>query len=170
MNISEVKNLVQGASYEGKIEVLEDIFQRSGDCIENGYLGSSVSSISYDEFGRLEFQSEHFENGIIVTSSGAVLDDSVIIMQVQENDNSKLLSLYSWKRDGSNYTYLALDSLSALEKAYIEIKKQCRHMPKMASLHCFKLRLYRRLTPEKGTAMKACLIANIRRQHAVPCS
>lgn len=124
MNISEVKNLVQGASYEGKIEVLEDIFQRSGDCIENGYLGSSVSSISYDEFGRLEFQSEHFENGIIVISSGAVLDDSVIIMQVQENDNSKLLSLYSWKKDGSNYTYLALDSLSALEKAYIEIKKQ----------------------------------------------
>ena len=124
MNISEVKNLVQGASYEGKIEVLEAICERSGDCLENGYLGSSVSTISFDEFGRLEFQSEHFQDGITVTSSGAVLDDSVIIMQVQENETSKLLNLYSWQRDGSKYTYFVLDNLGALERAYFEIKKQ----------------------------------------------
>lgn len=124
MNISEVKKLVQGASYESDIEVLETICERSGDCLESGYLGSSVSNISYDEFGRLEFQSEHLEDGITVTSNGAVLEDSVIIMQVQQNKGSKLLSLYSWERDGSKYTYFALDSLGALERAYVEIKKQ----------------------------------------------
>ena len=44
-------------------------------------------------------------------------------MQVQESGNSKLLQLYSWKLDGSKYTYLTFDSFLALEKAYLEIKR-----------------------------------------------
>ena len=123
MNISEVKNLVEGASYEEKINVLENISERVGDCAEIGYLGSSVSNISYDEFGKVEFQSERNTNGLVIKSTGAVLDDSVIIMQVQEGNGSKLLQLYSWKLDGSKYTYLTFDSFLALEKAYVEIKK-----------------------------------------------
>lgn len=124
MNIGEVKKLVEGASYEDKIEVLENICEYAGDCLENGYLGSSVSNISYDEFGRVEFQSEHYSKEITTTSIGAVLDNSVVIMQVQKSDNCKLLQLYSWKIDGSCYTYLTFDSVLALEKAYNEIKKQ----------------------------------------------
>ena len=49
MNICEVKNLVVGASYEKKIEVLENLYSYSGDCVMNGYLGSSVLNISYDK-------------------------------------------------------------------------------------------------------------------------
>ena len=123
MNISEVRNLVEGASYEAKINILEDISERVGDCSEIGYLGSSVSTISYDEFGNVEFQSEKNINGFVIKSTGAVLDDSVIIMQIQEGSNGKLLQLYSWKVDGSKYTYLTFDSFLALEKAYTEIKK-----------------------------------------------
>ena len=123
MNISEVKKLVEGASYEEKIEVLENICQYSGDCVENGYLGSSVSNISYDEFERVEFVSEHFENEITTISTGAVLDESVVIMQVQEGKNNRVLNLYSWKLDGTSYTYFVFDSKAALEKAYYEIKK-----------------------------------------------
>lgn len=123
MNISEVKNLVEGASYEGKVEILETICQYAGDCLENGYLGSSVANISYDEFGRVEFQSEHLSEEGITKSSGAVLDNSVIIMQVQESHDNRLLNLYSWKCDGTGYTYLAFDSKAALEKAYMGIKK-----------------------------------------------
>ena len=124
MNISEVKNLVEGASYESKIEVLETICERSGDCSENGYLGSSVANISFDEFGNLEFQSENYSDGVTTNSIGAVLDDSVVIMQTQVNDNNKLLHLYSWKCDGSSYTYLTLDSMAVLDMAYKEMKKQ----------------------------------------------
>lgn len=124
MNISEVKKLVEGASYEEKVDVLETITERVGDCVEIGYLGSSVSNISYDEFGNVEFQSEKKAKDIVTKSSGTVLDESVIIMQVQESDTSRLLQLYSWKKDGSKYTYLTFDSLLALEKAYCEIKKQ----------------------------------------------
>ena len=124
MNISEVKKLVEGASYEEKVDVLEMITERVGDCVEIGYLGSSVSNISYDEFGNVEFQSEKRAKDIVTKSSGTVLDESVIIMQVQESDTSRLLQLYSWKLDGSKYTYLTFDSKLALEKAYLEIKKQ----------------------------------------------
>ena len=46
MNISEVKSLVEGASYEEKINILENISERVGDCSEIGFLGSSVSTIS----------------------------------------------------------------------------------------------------------------------------
>lgn len=124
MNISEVRNLVEGASYEEKITVLEDISERVGDCPEIGYLGSSVSNISFDENGKLEFQSEKNVSDLVIKSTGAVLDNTVIIMQTQESNNSKLLQLYSWKLDGSKYTYLTFDSYLALEKAYLEIKKQ----------------------------------------------
>ena len=124
MNISEVRTLVEGASYEEKITILEDISERVGDCPEIGYLGSSVSNISMDENGKLEFQSEKNTNDLVNKSTGAVLDDNVIIMQIQESNNSKLLQLYSWKLDGSKYTYLTFDSTLALEKAYFEIKKQ----------------------------------------------
>ena len=123
MNISEVKSLVEGASYEEKISILENISDRVGDCAEIGFLGSSVSTISYDELNNVEFQSKKNINGLSIKSTGAVLEESVVIMQVQESSNSKLLQLYSWKLDGSKYTYLTFDSFLALEKAYLEIKK-----------------------------------------------
>lgn len=124
MNISEVKNLVEGASYEDKIEVLENIVERVGDTAEVGFLGSAVSNISYDENGILEFQSEKKNGGEKTISTGAVLEESVTIMQIQESDSNRLLQLYSWKKDGSKYTYLTFDSLLALQNAYCEIKKQ----------------------------------------------
>ena len=124
MNISEVKNLIEGASYEDKVEILENIVERVGDTVEVGFLGSSVSNISYDENGILEFQSEKKICGEKITSTGAVLEDSVTIMQIQENNSNRLLQLYSWKADGSKYTYLTFDSLLAMENAYCEIKKQ----------------------------------------------
>lgn len=124
MNISEVKSLVEGASYEDRVEVLETIAERVGDTVEVGFLGSAVSNISYDENGTLEFQSEKKTGGIKTISTGAVLEDSVTIMQIQESDSNRLLQLYSWKKDGSKYTYLTFDSLFAMENAYCEIKKQ----------------------------------------------
>lgn len=123
MNISEVKNLVVGASYEGKIEVLEELAEKVGDCSEIGFLGSSVSNISYDEYGKVEFESEKYGQDIITKSTGAVLSDSIIIMQIQNGNDSRLMQLYSWKLDGSKYTYLTFDSELVLKKAYDGVKK-----------------------------------------------
>lgn len=123
MNISEVKSLVEGASYEEKLVVLETICKRAGDCLENGYLGSSVENISYDDFGYVEFQSENLTKDATTHSCGTVLDESVIIMQTQELKDNKLYQLYSWNLEGTSYTYFAFDSKAALEKAYEAIKK-----------------------------------------------
>lgn len=65
MNISDVKNLVEGASYEDKIEILELIAKRVGDCSEIGFLKGSVSNISYDCLGKVEFQSEKNSKDIV---------------------------------------------------------------------------------------------------------
>ena len=124
MNISEVKQLVEGASYEEKIQILENICQRVGDCLENGYLGSAVANISYDEFDKVEFQSEKVIDDTVIKSVGAVLENSVIIMQVQTSENKKLYQFYSWELDASRYTYLTLDSVLALKNAYIEAKRK----------------------------------------------
>lgn len=123
MNIREVKNLVEGASYEQKVEILENITERVGDCLEIGFLGSSVSNISYEENGFVEFESEKITSNSITRSTGAVLDESVVIMQIQEGENTRLIQLYSWRIDGSKYTYLTFDSVLALTKAYDQIKK-----------------------------------------------
>lgn len=123
MNISEVKKLIEGASYEEKVEVLETICRRAGDCVENGYLGSSVTNISYDEFGHVEFESDNLTNNVTTQSRGSVLDESVIIMQVQEVKDNKLYQLYSWNTLGTSYTYFAFDSMAALKQAYFAVKK-----------------------------------------------
>lgn len=123
MNISEVKKLIEGASYEEKVDVLETICRRAGDCVENGYLGSSVINIAYDEFGHVEFESDNLSNNIVTKSKGSVLDESVIIMQVQELKDNKMFQLYSWNIVGTSYTYFAFDSMAALKQAYLAIKK-----------------------------------------------
>ena len=123
MNICEVKNLVVGASYEKEIEVLEGLYNYAGDCVMNGYLGSSVLNISYDKNNHLEFESLNEVDDLVTKSVGAVLDDCVIIRQVQQQSEKELYQLYSWKKDGSCYTYLAFDSNEVLDKVYNGIKK-----------------------------------------------
>lgn len=123
MNICEVKNLVVGASYEKEIEVLENLYSYAGDCVMNGYLGSSVVNISYDDNNHVEFESLHEIDDLITSSVGAVLSECVIIKQVQQQKEKELYQLYSWKKDGSCYTYLVFDSKDILEKVYNSIKK-----------------------------------------------
>lgn len=123
MNISDVKSLVSGASYESEIEVLENIYEYAGDCQMNGYLGSSVLSISYDKQGKVEFDSSYESDGVTIESIGVVLSDSVVIKQVQKESEKVLYQLYSWKKDGSCYTYIAVDSKEVLESTYKGLKK-----------------------------------------------
>lgn len=123
MNICDVKKLIIGASYEKEIEILENLYNYSGNCVMNGYLGSSVLNISYDKDGYVEFESSHELDGLVTSSVGAVLDDCVIIKQVQQQNEKKLYQFYSWKKDGSCYTYLVFDSSEVLEYVYSSIKK-----------------------------------------------
>ncbi len=122
MNISEVKELISGASYEAKVEILERICELSGDCVENGYLGSSIANISYDEFGNVEFQSDFLGADFEIKSSGTVLENTVLIKQTRINAERKEFYLYSWDLNGTSYTYLVFDSEIVLDKAYSAMK------------------------------------------------
>ena len=93
MNISEVRTLVEGASYEEKITILEDISERVGDCPEIGYLGSSVSNISMDENGKLEFQSEKNTNDETQNAPST----SILSADGEQCINLTVLSLYKGK-------------------------------------------------------------------------
>lgn len=123
MNISDVKKMFVGASYEEEIDVLESIYEYAGDDVMNGYLGSSVSAISYDENGEVEFES-NYQNGEYKTISvGAVLDNSVLIKQVQECGDKDFCQLISWKKDGSSYTNIVFDTVESMKSAYEKLKK-----------------------------------------------
>lgn len=122
MNISDIKKMFLGASYENEIDVLESIYEYAGDDVMNGYLGSSVLTISYDEYGKVEFESS-YQNGEYKTNSvGAVLDNSVLIRQVQECGDKDFCQLISWKKDGSSYTYLVFDTEENMHDAYVKLK------------------------------------------------
>ena len=123
MNISDVKNLVSGASYEKEIEVLENIYEYAGDCQMNGYLGSSVLSISKDRKGRVEFDSCFEGEYASFESTGVVLSESVVIKQYQRQDEKVLYQLYVWKKDGSCYSYIAVENDDVLQKLYKGLKK-----------------------------------------------
>lgn len=122
MNISEVKNLVEGATYEKQVGMLEKICEKSGNCVMNGYLGSSVTNISYDNLGNLEFQSKHRCENLVTSSTGALLSGSMLVKQIQEDGDKKCTQLFSWKRDGSSYTYIAFNNEKVLDMTYERLK------------------------------------------------
>ena len=79
MNISEVRDLLEGASYEGEIEVLETIWNYVGDSVLNGYLGSSVETVSFDEDGRLEFDSRFETEEVLKKHNLPDLDPDLLV-------------------------------------------------------------------------------------------
>lgn len=125
MNISNVRRQISGASYEPQVEILEDIYEKAGNCVMNGYLGSAVTNISYDENGLVEFQSQHMVADLLTESTGAVLRDSVIIKQMQKNSEGEVAQLFSWKKDGSKYTYIGFNNVDSMNFAYNQIKQFC---------------------------------------------
>lgn len=127
MNISNVRKQISGASYEPQVEILENIYEKAGNCVMNGYLGSAVTNISYDENGLVEFQSQHMVADLITESTGAVLRDSVIIKQVQKKSEIEAAQLFSWKKDGSSYTYIGFTDINSMNFAYNQIKQFYPH-------------------------------------------
>lgn len=122
MKISEVKARAEGTTYEKEIDVLENIYRQTGDCAESGFLGF-INDIYYDDYGHIEFETNNQVSDLKTRTVGAVLDGSVIIKQVQENKTNKFAQMFSWKKDGSSYTYVAFDNEKVMNHAYISIKK-----------------------------------------------
>ena len=110
--------------YQKEIEALENLYNHAGNCVMNGYIGSSIDDISYDEAGKVEFHSVYQKGDLVTVSTGAILENSIVIKQMQTEKKKNYYQMFSWNKEGDMYTYLAFDDQKALDHAYQQIKKQ----------------------------------------------
>ena len=64
MNIIDVKNMYSGSKYEGKLDRAVRLFEKTGDDVKSGYLGSVITNIGFDNLGNFEFSSEHMASNL----------------------------------------------------------------------------------------------------------
>ena len=118
MNIIDVKNMYSGSKYEGKLDRAVRLFEKTGDDVKSGYLGSVITNIGFDNLGNFEFSSEHMASNLETKSTGALLDEGAVIKQIQENDKEKFYQIFSWNNDFDKYTYVLFDSEEAMNFSY----------------------------------------------------
>ena len=102
---------------------LEMLYQKTGNCPMNGFLGERLKDVSFDEEGRLEFSTHKEVDGTTIDSRGAVLTDSVLVRQNRESEVSTFHYLYSWDVPEGAYTFLAFDDEDAMKRFYQVIKR-----------------------------------------------
>ena len=110
-------------SNNSSVTLLGKLYETSGNCMMNGFIGDSITSYSFDENGNLEFVSSKRDSKSQIDSTGAVLSDSIVIKQIQKADNASYNHLFSWDVDNSLYTYILFDDVDAMNKCYDNIKR-----------------------------------------------
>ena len=108
MNIREFSSKELKDNKKG-VESLINLYDNSGNCDMNGYLGDSVDTISFDKYGLLEFSSHKKINHLDVYSKGTILDSGIIIGQVQDSGIKSINQMYAWNKDCTEYTYIIFD-------------------------------------------------------------
>lgn len=104
------------------IGVLRTLYNNSGNCVMNGYLGDSVRGFSLDENGNLEFTSEKVVDESTFKSKGTILSDSVLIKQAERKDDRTHYHLFSWDVNNSQYSYFLFMDEKSLDNCYDKIK------------------------------------------------
>ena len=116
-------NAIDWESYNNdNIGVLKTLYKNSGSCVMNGYLGDSVSSFSLDENGNLEFTSNKTVGDIATSSTGAILNNTVLIKQVDKQKDRTHHQLFSWDVPGNQYSYLLFSDGKSLDDCYEKLK------------------------------------------------
>ena len=122
MNIIDAKELYTESEQLEKLDKLCDFYKKIGDDVTAGYLGSAVTNIRFDDNSNLEFQTLHKSSDLETLSTGALLDDGVVIKQIQRNSKGNYFQLFSWSKDFSKYTYLLFDDMLAMDSVYNILK------------------------------------------------
>ena len=122
MNIIEARELYTDSEHLKKLDELCNFYKKVGNEVTAGYLGSMISNIRFDDMGDLEFQTLHAASNLETLSTGALLNDGVVIRQIQRTPQEKFFQLFSWNKDYTKYTYVLFDSLMAADIAYDIIK------------------------------------------------
>ena len=64
----------------------------------------------------------HNDDGVIVDSTGCILNHSILIKQVEKKGEITFYHLYSWDIEDSNYTHIVFDNGNALDDCYSKVK------------------------------------------------
>lgn len=104
------------------VSTLGELFQATGNCPMNGYLGESLERIAYDEEGNFYYSTEHSEEDFFTQSRGVVYGKNLLVKQKSKSQDSESYSLYSWDTEKRMYTYLAFDYPAALKRFFDTIK------------------------------------------------
>lgn len=90
--------------------VLTKLLSETGDSSKSGYLDDSITGMSLDEFGNLQFESYREKEGRVIKSTGVVFNDCVLIKQDEKVGKRNYYQLYSWDVNNKCYTYISFDT------------------------------------------------------------
>lgn len=105
------------------IFTLKKLYDVTGNCLENGYLGEEFTTFNFDENHTLEYATHCERRGSIIDSRGASLLDSVLIKQTKTSDELTSYYLYSWDSNKNVYAVLTVESEDYLNRYYDQMKK-----------------------------------------------
>lgn len=103
--------------------VLTKLLTETGDSSKSGYLDDSITGMSLDEFGNLQFESFREKEGRIINSHGVVYNGCVLIKQQETIGNRNYYQIYSWDVDNKCYTYVSFDTEEPMVSCYDKLRR-----------------------------------------------
>ena len=103
--------------------VLTKLLSETGDSSKSGYLDDSITGMSLDEFGNLQFDSYREKEGRKINSTGVVYGDCVLIKQQESVGNRDYYQMYSWDVPHKCYTYISFDKEKAMTNCYDKLRR-----------------------------------------------
>lgn len=103
--------------------VLTKLFAVTGDTSKSGYLDDSITGMNLDENGNLQFDSYREKDGRVITSTGVVVSDCVLIKQHEKVGKRDYYQIYSWDIDSKNYTYVSFDKMQSMDDCYDKLRR-----------------------------------------------
>ena len=108
-----------GEDYTRPVRML---YERSGNCVMNGYLGEDIKDVSIDDDGRFLFSISCVKDDSTIDTQGAVLPSGILLNQTIKSEESVSYRIYSWDEEFRRYTALTFDSCDAMKHAFDAIK------------------------------------------------
>ena len=123
MNIIDVKEMYNGGRFESGLNKFYHFYQVTGDDVKSGYLGSTISNVTFDNDNNLELSTVKVVGDLETESTCVMLDDTVLIKQEQKNMEDTSYQIFSWNKDYDKCTYILFDDKKAMDVSYDRIKK-----------------------------------------------
>ena len=102
---------------------VQKLYEKTGSCKMNGYLGEDLKDPYLDENGLFCFSTHKEVEDTVIDSFGTAYKDSVLIKQTSKSYTGTDYSLYSWDASQGKYTFLGFDDPNALDRFYDRIRK-----------------------------------------------